>query len=55
MNKKLILAAMAVVLTAGCSQAATNITGVTGTNGVYNITPEQFEEIQKDVLYPSLS
>ena len=45
MNKKLILAAMAVVLTAGCAQAATNITGVTGTNGVYNITPEHFSGI----------
>lgn len=41
MNKKLILTAMTVALTVGCAQA-TNITGVTGTNGVYNITPEHY-------------
>ena len=41
MNKKLILAAIAVVLTATCAQA-TNITGVTGNNGVYNIKPEHY-------------
>lgn len=41
MNKKLILAAIAVALTASCAQA-TNITGVTGNNGVYNIKPEHY-------------
>ena len=41
MNKKLILAAIAVTLSVGCAQA-TNITGVTGSGGVYNITPEHF-------------
>lgn len=41
MNRKLILAAIAVALTASCAQA-TNITGVTGNNGVYNITPEHY-------------
>lgn len=41
MNKKLILTAIAVALAAGCAQA-TNITGVTGNNGVYNILPEHY-------------
>ena len=41
MNKKLILAAIAVTLSVGCAQA-TNITGVTGSGGVYNVTPEKF-------------
>ena len=41
MNKKLILAAIAVSLSVGCAQA-TNITGVTGSGGVYNVTPEHF-------------
>ncbi len=41
MNKKLIITAVAVALTVGCANA-TDITGVTGKNGVYNITPEHF-------------
>ena len=42
MNKKLIFAVIAVAITAGCAQATTNITGVTGQNGVYTIKPEHF-------------
>ena len=41
MNKKLFLTAMTVALTITTAQAATNISGVTGTNGVYNIDPER--------------
>lgn len=41
MSKKLFIAALAIVLSAGCSMA-TNITGITGQNGVYNINPEHF-------------
>ena len=41
MSKKLFLAALAIVLSAGCSMA-TDITGITGQNGVYNINPEHF-------------
>ena len=44
MSKKLFLVAMAIVLSAGFS-SATNITGVTGNNGVYNINPEHFSGI----------
>ena len=44
MNKKLILAAMAVILAAGSAQA-TNVTGATGSNGVYSVKPEKFSGI----------
>ncbi len=44
MNKKLILAAMAVILAAGSAQA-TNVTGATGGNGVYSVKPEKFSGI----------
>lgn len=41
MNKKLILAAMAVVLSVGCAQA-TNITGSTVSGNTYTVKPEHF-------------
>lgn len=41
MNKKMIITALAVVLSVSCA-SATDITGVTGVNGVYNIKPEHF-------------
>lgn len=42
MNKKLIITAMAVALTASCAQA-TNITGVSASgSNIYNITPEHY-------------
>ena len=44
MNKRLILAAIAVALSASCAQA-TNVTGATGGNGVYTVAPEKFSGI----------
>lgn len=41
MNRKLILAAIAVALAAGCAQA-TNITGATNSGNIYSVKPEQF-------------
>lgn len=42
MNRKLILAAIAVALTAGCAAQATNISGATNNGNVYSVKPEHF-------------
>jgi len=40
MNKKMLVTAIAVALSIGCAQA-TEISGITGNNGVYNINPDK--------------